>query len=44
MTGRDCIITVITHFLFKNGEGNSKWNVGTSVDYRRQTITDQRGK
>ena len=44
MTDKDCIVTVITHFLFKNREGNSKCNVETSVDYCRGTITDQRGK
>ena len=32
MPDKDCIITIIRNFLLKNWEGNSKYNVETSVD------------
>lgn len=31
-TDKDCAITVTTHFLFKNWDGNSKYNIEISVD------------
>ena len=32
MPDKDCVITIITHFLFKNWEGNSKYNVDISFN------------
>ena len=37
---QDCFITMITRFLFKNWEGNSKHNVGTSFDLTSKTRYD----
>ena len=32
MSNKDCVITIITHFLLKHWEENSKQNVETSID------------
>lgn len=30
---KDCVITIISHFLFKNWQGSSKYNEVTSADF-----------
>ena len=39
MPNKDCDITIVTHFLFKNWDGDSKYNIETSVENPLQSRT-----
>ena len=35
MPDKDCVITIITYFLFKNCKGNSTYNDLMSINYHK---------